>query len=124
MPSKASPKTTKAKAAAKPASNAPVRKMPARKGMLKEVKAPPAPKSKTTVKVDELEAAVTEVQDFISEHEFASATVTRQQSIDFHKDIAQYCTERANEIQEELDNEPDEESEDGGEPDTDDLDLD
>jgi hypothetical protein len=130
MTSKApkSTKTDKPKAAAKPAKKAPAKKAAASsppKTALKPAHKAPQPKAaRRGGASNELEAAVTEIQEHIADHEYATSAVSRQESIDFHKDIAQYCTERANEIQEEMDNEEPDEDTDGGEPDTDDLDLD
>jgi hypothetical protein len=113
---KAAKKTAPAKAPAKKAAPAPKKPPPPKAAPVKKKGAsgPPSP---------ELEAAIEEVQEQISEHEYASSSVTRSESIDFYRALANHCNERAQEIQQELDNEgegdADDDTDSAGEPDFD-----
>lgn len=67
---------------------------------------------------DPLEDAVNEVMEVIDEHEMASSSVSRSETLDFYKSIVQQCQDRMETIRSEMEGDDDDIiDEDDGDPD-------
>ena len=87
----------------KTAKKAPTKKAPAKK---KAAKAPPTPPVRAVkVEATSVESAIDEMMTQIDEHEYASPSVSRSESLDFYNGIGNACLERAELIEQELEKE-------------------